>query len=211
MQKGKVLGKTDAKKLGSLLTKQDEKPELKKTATSYLDTILREEIFGRKTEIKSKYLSKGNMVEEKSISLFQNLNPGLLFLKNKERRSNEWITGEPDNKQGKIRDFKSSWEMSTFPINETEIPTEMYMWQLDCYMELFDLRESELIYCLVDTPPNLINNELRRLSWKMGNLSIDSMDRDLVIDTVKRLVYTCLLYTSPSPRDQRGSRMPSSA
>ena len=25
------------------------------------------------------------------------------------------------------------------------------------------------------------------------------------------LVQTCLLYTSPSPRDQRGSRMPSSA
>ena len=24
-------------------------------------------------------------------------------------------------------------------------------------------------------------------------------------------VYNCLLYTSPSPRDQRGSRMPSSA
>ena len=26
-----------------------------------------------------------------------------------------------------------------------------------------------------------------------------------------RGTYTCLLYTSPSPRDQRGSRMPSSA
>ena len=26
-----------------------------------------------------------------------------------------------------------------------------------------------------------------------------------------RQAYTCLLYTSPSPRDQRGSRMPSSA
>ena len=26
-----------------------------------------------------------------------------------------------------------------------------------------------------------------------------------------RLIYSCLLYTSPSPRDQRGSRMPSSA
>ena len=25
------------------------------------------------------------------------------------------------------------------------------------------------------------------------------------------LIYRCLLYTSPSPRDQRGSRMPSSA
>ena len=28
---------------------------------------------------------------------------------------------------------------------------------------------------------------------------------------IKALVATCLLYTSPSPRDQRGSRMPSSA
>ena len=27
----------------------------------------------------------------------------------------------------------------------------------------------------------------------------------------KKPIYTCLLYTSPSPRDQRGSRMPSSA
>ena len=25
------------------------------------------------------------------------------------------------------------------------------------------------------------------------------------------MIYICLLYTSPSPRDQRGSRMPSSA
>ena len=25
------------------------------------------------------------------------------------------------------------------------------------------------------------------------------------------VIFTCLLYTSPSPRDQRGSRMPSSA
>ena len=29
--------------------------------------------------------------------------------------------------------------------------------------------------------------------------------------TLTGVAYTCLLYTSPSPRDQRGSRMPSSA
>ena len=35
----------------------------------------------------------------------------------------------------------------------------------------------------------------------------------LLVDTVTKrpLSYSCLLYTSPSPRDQRGSRMPSSA
>ena len=34
---------------------------------------------------------------------------------------------------------------------------------------------------------------------------------DEAIDALARLAYACLLYTSPSPRDQRGSRMPSSA
>ena len=33
----------------------------------------------------------------------------------------------------------------------------------------------------------------------------------LLIDIVFAVIFICLLYTSPSPRDQRGSRMPSSA
>ena len=49
-------------------------------------------------------------------------------------------------------------------------------------------------------------------AWTDENESIDiwmsaSQEIVMVIDAV----YTCLLYTSPSPRDQRGSRMPSSA
>ena len=34
---------------------------------------------------------------------------------------------------------------------------------------------------------------------------------DLICINENAVTYTCLLYTSPSPRDQRGSRMPSSA
>ena len=34
---------------------------------------------------------------------------------------------------------------------------------------------------------------------------------DLSLDAGQALGVVCLLYTSPSPRDQRGSRMPSSA
>ena len=33
----------------------------------------------------------------------------------------------------------------------------------------------------------------------------------LITPSLDEMVYVCLLYTSPSPRDQRGSRMPSSA
>ena len=34
---------------------------------------------------------------------------------------------------------------------------------------------------------------------------------DETVDEIQRFYSPCLLYTSPSPRDQRGSRMPSSA
>ena len=42
----------------------------------------------------------------------------------------------------------------------------------------------------------------------MSQLIDSAMFRD---EIVPALCYACLLYTSPSPRDQRGSRMPSSA
>ena len=38
-----------------------------------------------------------------------------------------------------------------------------------------------------------------------------TLQNPLVNDQIQQTVNTCLLYTSPSPRDQRGSRMPSSA
>ena len=40
---------------------------------------------------------------------------------------------------------------------------------------------------------------------------IDDQDDELVTMVTDRIYGVCLLYTSPSPRDQRGSRMPSSA
>ena len=45
------------------------------------------------------------------------------------------------------------------------------------------------------------NNDMRDLERCLKEAS----------DARFRLIATCLLYTSPSPRDQRGSRMPSSA
>ena len=41
--------------------------------------------------------------------------------------------------------------------------------------------------------------------------SINDFEEFFSPDAILSVVLTCLLYTSPSPRDQRGSRMPSSA
>ena len=53
------------------------------------------------------------------------------------------------------------------------------------------------------------------LKWSFTNkkpelVAIDSSDEWKEL-TPSSTDYLCLLYTSPSPRDQRGSRMPSSA
>ena len=40
---------------------------------------------------------------------------------------------------------------------------------------------------------------------------IKALQPDIAILDIQMPFYTCLIYTSPSPRDQRGSRMPSSA
>ena len=60
-------------------------------------------------------------------------------------------------------------------------------------------------------------NNLSILALKLAFIScalildLNINSKPLNFHTEVRLLSTCLLYTSPSPRDQRGSRMPSSA
>ena len=58
-----------------------------------------------------------------------------------------------------------------------------------------------------------IQNTLGSLTFRYGSPSSARVisDAQSLADDLRRLEYFCLLYTSPSPRDQRGSRMPSSA
>ena len=50
-----------------------------------------------------------------------------------------------------------------------------------------------------------VGNDLELL-WNMYGVTVFSIKEEVV-----REVYSCLLYTSPSPRDRQKSRMPSSA
>ena len=69
---------------------------------------------------------------------------------------------------------------------------------------------------------NALSMDMRKqLAEKLHEIELDSQIRCVVLKgagdhfmaggDVKGMGESCLLYTSPSPRDQRGSRMPSSA
>ena len=53
--------------------------------------------------------------------------------------------------------------------------------------------------------------QLARLELNENEINQHAEQLEKILEYIKQLEIICLLYTSPSPRDQRGSRMPSSA
>lgn len=190
---GKPLTLKMIETLGDLSARKNAKLTLNDAAKKYLDKLIWEELTGRRETLIAKYLDKGIQVEEKSISLYSRVT-NKLFLKNKDRKENEFFNGECDNAQRKIRDIKSSWSFSTFPLQDTEITNAGYKWQLDAYMDLWSFRESELIYCLVDTPFKLIEDELKRMDWRFNIMTPEGDVREesipLVVETVSNHLYS---------------------
>lgn len=136
--------------LSSLRFKRDN-PELPEGAKTYCKQWLKQTLYGRYTEIKSKYISKGHYTEEEGFTILC-LQLGLgMARKNTERKDNGWLTGECDLiKNGIVYDNKSSWSLDTFPMFEAENPNKDYEYQMQGYMELYDCEKAILGYTLSD-------------------------------------------------------------
>ena len=95
--------------IGKLMTNSRSKSNpLSVTTMNYLKQLHKEEVFGRKKEIRSKYLDKGIEVEEEAITLYSEVT-GELFIKNKKRFTNDFITEIKSKmmifKQGKYQEY----------------------------------------------------------------------------------------------------------
>lgn len=191
---GKKLTLKQVETLGSLSERKNAKCKLSDSAKKELMKLVFENLTKRSNKIKAKYLDKGIQQEDKSITTYSNVLDKLL-LKNKERKTNDFFTGECDNSQDMIRDIKTSWSFESFPLMDEVIKNSGYQWQLDCYMDLWNLKKSELVYCLVDTPEKLLNDELKRLDWKHNILNNEGEVKDengkqLLIETVCNHIFT---------------------
>ena len=170
--------------LGKIMTSPRSKSEiLSQTAKTYVEEQVLQAKYGIVKTFNSRYTDKGNLVEDESIKLASDvLDLGFLY-KNDEHFTNDWVTGTPDvNTNDLLLDVKSSWDATTFPFFATEIPTKDYFYQLQGYMWLTGKQKSLLVYCLVNTPLDMVQDEIRRAHWN-ANLLDESLD---LIDEVQK-------------------------
>jgi len=163
--------------IGKIMTNPKTKGEtLSQTTKTYLQELAVQEVYGIRKEFSSRYTDKGNEVEELSIALCNDvLNLGFIY-KNEEYFENDWIAGTPDvNTDEILLDVKSSWDATTFPFFDTELKNKEYFYQLQGYLWLTNKTEALLCYCLIDTPLQIVEDEIRREHWK-ASLIEESLD-----------------------------------
>ena len=170
--------KIRASQIGKIMTSPRTKGErFSQTTKSYILELAVAEKYGIQKEFWSRYTDKGNEVEVDSIKLVSDvLNVGFIY-KNDENIQNEWITGTPDINTDVLIDVKSSWDAFTFfdKVLEDEVKNKDYYYQLQGYMWLTDKTEAILAYCLVNTPYQIVEDEIRREHWRQ-NLIDESLD-----------------------------------
>lgn len=145
-----------ASALGEIMAPAKKAGELSAGAKTFIKKAFKEELFGFRDVLTSKYVEKGTLVEQDAIDLYNEVH-FTDYAKNTERRQYEGIlTGECDIYPGnKVIDIKSSWSLATFPIWPDEAANTGYEWQLRAYMLLWDCELAELAYCMVTTPEHL--------------------------------------------------------
>lgn len=137
--------------IGRIMTEpRNKNEELSETAKSYCKEWLTEQIYNKKKEIQSKYLTKGIECEQLGIDRYNNTF-NTFCTKNEEEFANDYLTGTPDIiTEDSIIDIKNSWDCFTFPLFEKDIPNKDYYWQLQGYMALTGKEKAQLVYVLED-------------------------------------------------------------
>lgn len=152
-----------------------------------LNQIVFFEKTGRKNILEAQQLEKGIVKEKEARDIMSEV-LGVMLVKDDERRSNEWVTGQRDIKHDIIIDVKNAWSFESFNNILLEKENEIYLRQMDSYMELWSAKESIVCHVLVDTPINLVNGLIQKLSYKDDIMTIEGDIRDEAIPQVKNLI-----------------------
>jgi hypothetical protein len=167
-------------KLGDIMTSAKSKKEpLSQSAKTYMQELFLENTYGIKKEFWSRYTEKGKAVEKESLELASDvldLNIPFWHLESEiqDTFENDYITGSVDAlHDNKVIEIKSSFDGTTFPWFENELPNKNYYYQCQGYLWLTGADHCILTYCLVNTPEDIVIDEIRKEHWKLKLISDD--------------------------------------
>ena len=180
--------------LGKIMTNPRTKKEtLSKTCKTYVQDIFKENEFGIVREFWSRYIDKGIDCETQAIELANEvlgweLSFGYIHSGEQDYFENDYITGHTDvcsvkkygDKKDVLADVKTSWDGTTFPFFEDEIPNKDYYWQCMGYLALTGYDKCDLAYCLINTPEPMVMDEIRREHWKQNAVWDGDENPDIV-------------------------------
>lgn len=167
--------------IGKLMTNGRAKDSIGETAKSYIKQCAKESFYNYTTELNNKYVNKGISQEQDSIDLLNTVRFSN-YTKNDITIENQYLIGTADIvTDDRIIDVKSSWSLDTFPVFAEDAYKSEYEWQLRAYMMLYDKPVAELVYCMVTTWNEFLN--------EYENLQLHRVDH---IDPEKRI--TALWY-----------------
>lgn len=170
--------------LPALMTESRSKSNpLSETAKALLRELWIKEVYGREKILATKYTEKGLAVESDSLELAsQQL--GFKLFKNKKQLENKLLVGTPDVIMPRLIDIKSSWDLWTYSEIDEEKAKKTYLWQLMGYLWLTGRKEARLVYCLVNTPDYIVEDELYRLHFKVGEAEAEKHRINFVFDDI---------------------------
>lgn len=148
--------------LGKIVSKSGKLTDGVKT---YLQEVFISEVYGVTKDVNSKYFEKGKYCEEEGITLLNEcLYPNNILVKNKERRSNEYIHGEDDTcfKSEIVWDIKNAYDLFTF--GKADLSWD-YEWQVKGYAWLRKVKKCGLFYCINNMPEHMLQDEERRIFY----------------------------------------------
>jgi len=127
------------------------------------------------------FLKKGTDMEAEAVELLSKIDNSVYYLQ-EETVENDYLIGKCDIIcPTKVIDTKISWNVNTFLKAKTTKLSPKYWYQMQGYMELYDVDEAEVVFLLLNTPPELIEREKVKLAnrFMIGEIDRDKYEIDL--------------------------------
>jgi len=170
--------------IGMLMTEPKEvaakkNGDLSKTAKSYLIKYYIQGRYDRKKEVLTPAMQKGITQEGEGIQMLSKFY-GYELEKNNTLFENDYLCGHPDVLNPfmydwlHIHDAKLSEDIWTFLPNVLEDIDAHHNGQLQGYMDLTGAKTAEIDYILADASETAINDEKRKLLYRMNLVSDES-------------------------------------